>query len=263
MGAAVDATVRREWLELAKGLAVEAGRITLKYFQRDFAIEYKSDATPVTIADRETEAFLRTSLAQRFPQHGILGEEQGETNPGAEWRWVLDPIDGTQSFIHGVPLYTTLIALQAGGKSVLGIIHCPPLEETVAAAVGCGCTFNGRPTQVTAVNKLSQARVNATDYADFMRRTPRFARALLDEAKMCRGWADGYGYLLVASGRAEVALDPVVALWDYAPLKPIIEEAGGRCTDFHGRPELPVDSFLASNGRVHDRLLELARLDFS
>jgi fructose-1,6-bisphosphatase/inositol monophosphatase family enzyme len=130
-----------DYLEFAKALAVEAGKVTLKYFRRNIVVEYKSDASPVTIADRETEQFMRSAVHQRYPQHGILGEENGETNPGAQWRWILDPIDGTQAFIHGVPLYTVLIALESSGESMLGVIHCPPLDETVAAAAGCGCTF--------------------------------------------------------------------------------------------------------------------------
>jgi histidinol phosphatase-like enzyme (inositol monophosphatase family) len=252
-----------DYLEFAKALAIEAGRITLKYFRRNVVVEYKSDTTPVTIADRETERFMRSAIRQRYPQHGILGEEDGETNPGAEWRWVLDPIDGTQAFIHGVPLYTVLIALETKGESMLGVIHCPPLEETVAAAAGCGCTFNGQLSRVSQVNDLAQARVNVTDYADFMRRNPKFALALLSQARMCRGWGDAYSYLLVASGRAEIGLDPVVALWDCAPLRPIIAEAGGRYSDFRGRETLQASTALASNGRLHDQLLDLARLDFN
>jgi len=250
-----------EYLEFAKALAVEAGGITLRYFRRNVAVEYKSDATPVTVADRETELFLRGSIHQRYPQHGILGEEGGETNPGAEWRWILDPIDGTRSFIHGVPLYTVLIALEHAGESVLGVIHCPPLDETVAAATGCGCTFNGRPSRVSQVKDLDQSLVNVTDYADFMRSNPKFATALLAKVKMCRGWGDAYSYLLVASGRAEAGLDPVMSLWDLAPLRPIIEEAGGKYSDFQGRQSLNASNALASNGHLHAQLLELAALD--
>lgn len=252
-----------EYLEFAKALAIEAGRVTLKYFRRNVVVEYKSDTTPVTIADRETEQFMRSAIHQTYPQHGILGEEDGETNPGAQWRWILDPIDGTQAFIHGVPLYTILIALESAGESMLGVIHCPPLDETVAAAAGCGCTYNGRRSRVSQVNDLAQARINVTDYADFMRRSPRFATALLSKARMCRGWGDAYGYLLVASGRAEIGLDPVVSVWDCAPLRPIIEEAGGRYSDFKGLKTSQASTVLASNGHLHDQLLDLAGLDFN
>jgi fructose-1,6-bisphosphatase/inositol monophosphatase family enzyme len=177
------------------------------------------------------------------------------------WRWTVDPIDGTQAFIHGVPLYTVLIALQCNGECVLGVIHCPPLQETVAAAVGCGCIYNESRCQVSRVDDIAQARVNVTDYADFMRRNPRFATNLLSTVRMCRGWGDAYSYLLVATGRAEVGLDPVAHVWDWAPLKPIIEEAGGRFTDFKGAQVGQASTVLASNGLLHDQLLLWAKLD--
>ena len=252
-----------EYLEFAKGLAIEAGKVTLQYFRKNVSVEYKSDQTPVTVADRQTEHYLRSTIRRKYPQHGILGEEGGETNPGARWRWVLDPIDGTLAFIHGVPLYTILVALEFAGESKLGVIHCPPLEETVAAASGRGCTLNGQPCQVTQVKDLAQARVNVTDYADFMRRNPRFATALISKARMCRGWGDAYSYVLLASGRAEIGLDPIVSLWDCAPLRPIIEEAGGKYSDFNGLQTPQPSTVLASNGYLHDQVLRLAGLDIN
>lgn len=249
-----------DYLSFAAGLAVEAGKITLKYFRKDVAVEYKSDASPVTVADRETELFIRAAIQKCFPEHGLIGEEHGEVNPGAEWRWTIDPIDGTTAFIHGIPLYTVLLGLEHKGRSVLGVIHNPPLDETVAAADGCGCTFNGTPCSVSKVGDLSKARVMVTDMADLTRRRPRFTAALMAEARICRGWGDAYGYLLVASGRAEISLDPILHIWDAVPLQPVIEQAGGRYTDFSGAP-VAGSSGLASNGVMHDRLLELARLD--
>jgi histidinol phosphatase-like enzyme (inositol monophosphatase family) len=250
-----------EYLAFGTDLATEAGKVTLRYFRRGIAIDHKPDSTPVTIADRETECLIRSAINRRYPQHGILGEEYGESNPGARWRWTVDPVDGTEAFIHGVPLYTVLIALQCDGESVLGVIHCPPLHETVAAAVGCGCTYNERRCEVSQVDDLTQARVNVTDYADLMKRNPRFATKLLSTVRMCRGWGDAYSYLLVATGRAEVGLDPVANIWDWAPLKPIIEEAGGRFTDFKGAQTVQAGSVLASNRLLHDRLLDMAKLD--
>jgi histidinol phosphatase-like enzyme (inositol monophosphatase family) len=248
-----------EYLAFASELAVEAGEITLKYFRTDLAVESKSDDSPVTVADRETEHFLRDAIAAKFPDHGILGEEHGEINAGARWRWVLDPIDGTQAFIHGVPLYTTLIALECSGEQVLGVIHCPPLAETVAAAVGYGCTLNGAPCRVSDVEDIAQARLNVTDYADLTRRHPAFAAALLGKVRMARGWADAYSYLLVATGRAEIGLDPVMSLWDIAPLKPIIEEAGGKFTDFNNTPTVQTGNAIATNGKIHDAVLDLLK----
>ena len=249
-----------ECLAFATDLAREAGKITLKYFRKDFAVEYKSDASPVTVADRETELFIRAAIRERFPDHGLIGEEHGEINPGSEWRWTIDPIDGTTAFIHGIPLYTVLLGLEHKGRSVLGVIHNPPLAETVAAADGCGCTFNGRPCSVSKVAELGKARVMVTDMAELTRRRPRFTAALMPQVHICRGWGDAYGYLLVASGRAEIALDPILHVWDAVPLQPVIEQAGGRYTDFSGAA-VAGSSGVASNGLLHDRLLELARLD--
>jgi histidinol phosphatase-like enzyme (inositol monophosphatase family) len=250
-----------EYLKFARELAIEAGKIALKHFRAGLTVECKTDGTPVTSADREVEWYIRAAINERYPYHGVLGEESGETNPAAPWRWIVDPIDGTQAFIHGVPLYTTLIALEHEGRSVLGVIHCPPLGETVAAAAGCGCFFDERPCRVSEVAELAQARVNVTDCAAFMKRAPKFATSLLRSARMCRGWGDGFGYLLLATGRAEVSIDCGVSLWDCAPLKPIVEEAGGVYGDFAGAPLTSTGTVLASNGLLHRQLLSLASLD--
>lgn len=246
-----------EYLKFAAELAEEAGRLTLKHFRTALDVDVKSDDTPVTIADRNTERFIRDAIAAKFPDHGILGEEFGEANPGARWRWIVDPIDGTKAFIHGVPLYTTLLALECSGEVALGVIHCPPLGETVAAATGYGCTFNGEPCRVSQIAELEKARLNVTCYADFVRRRPAFANALLGRVGMARGWSDAYGYLLVATGRAEIALDPEMSLWDAAPLKPVVEEAGGRFTDFAGSTSVRSGTALATNGLLHDEVLRL------
>lgn len=249
-----------EYLAFASDLALQAGIITLKYFRKNVAVEYKSDASPVTVADRETELFIRGKLRERFPEHGIIGEEHGEVNSGAPWRWTIDPIDGTTAFVHGIPLYTVLLGLQHEGRSVLGVIHNPGLGETVAAAEGSGCRLNGQPCHVSSVADMRQARVMVTDAAELARRRPHFTAALLPQARMVRGWGDAYGYLLVASGRAEISLDPVLHIWDVVPLLPVIQEAGGRYTDFSGAA-VAGSNGLASNGLLHEYLLELTRLD--
>lgn len=248
-----------EYLTFATELAREAGKITLRYFRTKLDVETKSDQSPVTVADRETEHFIRDAIAIQYPDHGVLGEEHGEINPGSRWRWIVDPIDGTQSFIHGVPLYTTLIGLECGGENVLGVIHCPPLAETVAAATGLGCMLNGAPCRVSTVTELERARLNVTDYADLQRRRPAFAAALLSKVRMARGWADAYSYLLVATGRADIAVDPVMSVWDCAALKPVIEEAGGKYTDFDGVPSIHTGSSVATNGLLHEEVLALIR----
>jgi histidinol phosphatase-like enzyme (inositol monophosphatase family) len=203
-------TILNEYLDFAKDLAREAGKVTLRYYRSRLDVENKADASPVTIADRETEQFIRAAIRARYPEHGILGEEFGEETPGAPWRWVIDPIDGTQSFIHGVPLYTVLLALEFNGAPQLGVIHNPPQDETVAAATGLGCTYNGEPCRVSTTSDLGQAWVYVTDYTDLAVRRPRFTAELLARAAHTRSWADAYGYQMVATGRADVMLDPIM-----------------------------------------------------
>ncbi|HOE96827.1 MAG TPA: inositol monophosphatase family protein [Candidatus Sumerlaeota bacterium] len=249
------------YLKFAVQLAHEAGRITLRYYRQGVAVDLKADESPVTIADRDTEAFMRERIMEQFPDHGIIGEEHGRHNPDARWQWILDPIDGTQSFIRGIPLYTVLLALECSGESHLGVIHCPAQDETVAAATGKGCTYNGEPCRVRATARLEEAWVNVTNVADLARRRPRFTEALLRRAQSVRTWADAYSYLQVAAGRTDIAIDPVMNLWDIAPIKPIIQEAGGRFSDFNGNSSIHTTNALVSTGPLHDELLALARLD--
>lgn len=222
-------------LEFAVEVAWRAGRATLAHFQTGIAAETKADHSPVTIADREAERIARGLIEVRHPRDGILGEELGETRPGARRRWILDPIDGTRAFVHGVPLYGVMVALEDEGDAVLGVLHFPALNETVFAARGEGCWWDGRRALVSPVSRLDRALVLTTDARppeDAFQATgwPRLA-ALADTA---RTWGDCYGHALVATGRAEAMVDPVLAPWDAAPLKPIIEEAGGVFTDWAG-----------------------------
>lgn len=247
----------REFLAFATAISREAGKITLKYFRRQIEVERKADLSPVTVADRETESFIRKAIRETYPDHGLLGEEHGEVESTSGYKWIVDPIDGTKSFIHGIPLYTVLIALLKDGEPLVGVIHNPPLGETAAAAAGLGCTLNGKPCSVSPVAELKNARIQITDPADLMQRYPAFARTILEQAPFCRTWGDGYGYLLVASGRAEVMLDPVLSPWDVAPLKVIITEAGGKLTDFSGRSAALPESAVAANGELHAEVLRL------
>jgi len=247
----------KEYLDFAVGLSEEAGRITRKYFRKHIEVEVKKDSSPVTVADRETEMCIRDAIARRYPGHGILGEEHGAKEADSPYRWIIDPIDGTKSFIHGIPLYTVLIALLENGEPVLGVIHNPPLGETAAAAAGMGCTFNGAPCRVGSAQTLAEARLQVTDPADLARRYPGFAGKLYAGVKLCRSWGDGYGYLLVASGRADIMMDPVLAAWDVAPLKVIITEAGGAFTDFSGRSHALGESAVAANRTLHREVLGL------
>lgn len=248
-----------EYLEFARHLARQAGEISLKYFRGRFEVETKHDQSPVTIADRETEQFVRERIIERFPDHGILGEEYGEINAGARMRWIVDPIDGTKSFVKGVPLYTLLLALEIDGEAHVGVIHNPALGETVCGATGLGATCNGMPCRVNRTERLEEAWVMSTDYADLAQARPAFTTELLATARSARTWADAYGYVLVATGRADVMIDAEMNLWDMAALKPIVQEAGGRFTDLEGQNTIHSDSGLAANGVLHEQVLEMAK----
>ncbi|MFW9845453.1 MAG: inositol monophosphatase family protein [Candidatus Thorarchaeota archaeon] len=247
----------KEYLDFASTIAIEAGWLTLEYFMGSVSVESKSDDTPVTEADKQAEAYIRNRIEERYPDHSILGEEAGEKVGESSLQWVIDPIDGTQSFIRGVPLYTVLIALIEEDEPLLGIIHNPPLKETVTGAIGLGCFYYGDFCQVSSTTNLSEAWVQVTDYADLSRRRPKLAKRLLEESFSCRTWGDAYGYLLVATGRADVMIDPIMKIWDIAPLKPIITEAGGVFTDLDGNPVAMGESSIACNKELHDEVMRL------
>jgi histidinol-phosphatase len=247
----------RELLEFAVEAAWQAGKITLEYFQSSFELEIKADASPVTVADRRAEQALRAAIERRYPGHRVLGEEFGETGPeDARYRWVLDPIDGTASFVRGVPLYGVMVALEREGESVVGVVNLPALGEAVYGARGEGAYWNGRRARVSAVDRLEDALVLSTSESAMARygRGDAYAR-LRDATKMQRTWSDCYGYVLVATGRAEVMLDPVMNLWDNAALMPILTEAGGTFTDWSGTPTHTAAEALATNGVLLDPVL--------
>jgi histidinol phosphatase-like enzyme (inositol monophosphatase family) len=240
------------YLSFAVDVAENAGKVTMKYFLKDIEVDRKEDETPVTIADRQTEEYVRGRIEEKYPDHAILGEEAGESDSDSLLRWVIDPIDGTQSFIRGVPLYTVLLALEYNKVPVLGVIHNPSLQETVYAATGLGAFYNGDPCHVSSTESLAQAWVQVTDYADLDRRRPEFSKKLLKESYSCRTWGDAYGYLLVATGRADVMIDPIMAYWDIAPLKTIITE-----TDLDGNDNPTGVSSIACNSKLHAEIMRL------
>lgn len=242
-------------LDAAREFAVEAGGITLRHFGHVLESRDKADGTPVTRADREAERLMRERIQEGFPSHGIVGEEFGEEKPGARIRWILDPIDGTRSFMRGVPLYGVMIGVEVDGEPRVGVIHFPALDETVSACLGLGCSWNGAAASVSGVDRLSDAAVLTTD----PRTAPTLSgwEALRDEAGLVRTWGDCYGHCLVATGRAEAMVDPELALWDAAPLLPIVAEAGGRFTDLEGRSSVQGGSGLSTNGRLHRDVLEI------
>ncbi|MBA4015996.1 MAG: histidinol-phosphatase [Pirellula sp.] len=253
-------------LQLAVAAARKAGDLTLTYFQRDdLGVEIKADDSPVTVADRGAEQLLRREIAAAFPSDGILGEEFGEQAGASGYRWILDPIDGTKSFISGVPLYGTLIGVEHEGRSVVGVIHIPGLAETAYAAKGEGAWYvkgdaAPRPARVSKKQALREGLFCTSEVRNFERIGRRDAYDKLQAAaRISRSWGDAYGYLLVATGRAELMVDPMMHVWDCAALQPVIEEAGGTFTDWNGTPTIHATNSIATNGLVLDEVLAVTR----
>jgi histidinol-phosphatase len=219
--------VSAELMQAAAELARLTGGVALRYWHSNLPVEHKADGSPVTRADREAEERARIWISERYPADGILGEEFGEQSGASGRRWIIDPVDGTKSFVRGVPLWGTLVAVAEGEQVLAGAISFPALNELIAAAPGEGCWHDGARAQVSDIDRLPVATVLATEAAGL--------RALQPLAGMARTWGDCYGYLLVATGRAEVMVDLRMGDWDSACLQPIIEEAGGVFTDLAGR----------------------------
>jgi histidinol phosphatase-like enzyme (inositol monophosphatase family) len=245
------------YLEFATDAAWQAGRLTLQYFQAAFNVEWKKDATPVTVADRGAERLLRELITARFPDHAVVGEEYGaDHRQDARFRWIIDPIDGTKSFIHGVPLYAVLMGLEIDGELVVGVANFPGLNEMVCAARGSGCWWNGRRCRVSEVDRLEESVVCYTSASGFgaAGKADRWAR-IAGRVKMQRGWGDAYGHVLVATGRVEAMFDPVMSLWDCAALVPILNEAGGTFTDWQGKPTAYGNEAISTNNRVFAEIM--------
>jgi histidinol-phosphatase len=250
----------RAFLDFAVDAAWQAGRLTLAHFQTGVAVEQKADASPVTVADRGAEDLLRRLIESRFPGHAIFGEEYGETERDSTYRWIIDPIDGTRSYIRGVPLYGVLIGLQIAGEVVVGVAHFPGLGEMVAAAKGEGCRWNGRPAHVSDVSRLDQALAVYTDCAGFAAYGRAEAWNRIQEATHTqRGWGDCYGHCLVATGRAELMFDPIMNDWDCAALLPIVQEAGGTFTDWGGEATIYGGEALSTNGALYDQVMGIIK----
>jgi|SRR5687768_11795357 len=248
----------RSLLEFAVEVAWRAGRVTLAHYQTGIAAETKPDDSPVTVADRAAEQIARELIQNRFPHDGIVGEEFGEARPGASRRWILDPIDGTRSFVHGVPFYGVLLAVEDDGEPVLGVIHFPALDETVYAAVGEGCWWNGRRALVSDTTNLDDALVLTTSVEGIEKagHAAGWAR-VRSRAAMTRTWGDCYGHALVATGRAEGMFDARASIWDAAALKPVIEEAGGIFTDWSGTATHAGGSAISTNAALGRELRAL------
>lgn len=245
----------------AAELAERSGEFIRPFYrQENLVIETKSDESPVTRADRGAEELMRGMIAEQFPDHGILGEEFGSDRVDAEFVWVLDPIDGTKSFISGVPLFGTLIALLHRGQPVLGVIHQPILHQLLIGD-GTTTTLNGKPVRCRSTTKISDATLLTSDPLNPARyQNGARYEALAKRAKLVRTWGDAYGYLFVATGWADVCLDPIMNPWDIAALVPVIRGAGGAISNWSGGHAYPADSTIASaTPELHAQVLAALR----
>lgn len=288
----------RPYYDFLVEITYRAGRITLGYYQTGIRPDYKPDDTPVTAADRAAEQFIRGEIEKRYPAHAIVGEEFGASagihsasqsvdesadirlsvsrsvdesagirlsasrsvDESADFRWIIDPIDGTKSFLRGVPLYAVLVGLEIEGEVRAGAAYFPALDEMLCAADGLGCWWNGRRARVSETANLDQAYICYTNFRNMYKhgRGPAFDR-FNEQAYALRGWSDAYGYLAVATGRAEVMLDPVMHIWDCGPFPPVFREAGGYFGDWQGHPGHTHGEALACNAALLPKVLELIR----
>jgi histidinol-phosphatase len=243
----VDSTLDERIAPVAE-LAHLMGEVALRHYRSRLVVEIKGDGSPVTAADRAAEMAAREWVHRYFPEDGVLGEEFGEERPGARRRWIIDPIDGTKSFVRGTPLWGSLVALCEGETVLAGAACFPAVGEWVAAAPGAGCWWNGSRCVVSSVDTMRHATVLTTDDR-FRGQSAKRAgwNRVADAAGVSRTWGDCFGYLLVATGRAEAMLDPVLSPWDAAAFQPIVAEAGGQFTDWAGRETAFDGSAVATN----------------
>lgn len=240
-----------------------AGRLTLGYFQAGVRAEFKPDDTPVTVADRKAEELIRRRIEKRYPTHAILGEEQGaKTGDNSEVRWIIDPIDGTKAFIRGVPLYAVLIGLEIEARCEVGVAYFPALNDMIYAASGEGCFWNGRRARVAPTTSLERSFIGFTGADNFepagrLKAWQRF----LQESYYSVGWSDAYGHALVATGRLEVMLDPVLNPYDCAPFPPMLREAGGYFGDWSGNETIYGQEGLSTTRTLLPQVLDLIRCD--
>jgi myo-inositol-1(or 4)-monophosphatase len=246
-----------ELKKFCRVLAYESGKIIRQYYRTNFSVETKSDESPVTIADKKSEEVMRSLIMKEFPQHGIVGEEFGEYNPDAEYKWILDPIDGTKSFVAGTPLFGTLIALLKDGEPILGVINQPILEEFLIGDNNSSM-LNGKKVMVRECKEISSAVLLATDQLHFGKyRNKEGFDNLVNKVKLYRMWGDCYGYYLVATGYADIMIDPIMNPWDLMALIPILRGAGGTITDYYGGNPVKGDSIIATAGGIHSDVIRI------
>jgi histidinol phosphatase-like enzyme (inositol monophosphatase family) len=247
----------RDLMNICGDVAVAAGRRSLEYFGKSadqLGVEAKGDATPVTIADRLVEDAVREDLDERYPDHTVKGEERDDKPGDPRYTWYVDPIDGTKSFVQGVPLFGTLLACLIDDVPRVGAIYLPALNELIVAADGEGCWHDGRRSRCSKVSRIKEATIVAGSVTRAIDRSDAY-RDLADRAKLNRGWGDAFGYALVATGRAEAMIDPKISPWDCAAMPPILREAGGWAGNWDGGQDIHGPDWLAVAGGVKDEVL--------
>jgi len=247
------------YLDFATETAYLAGRLTLGYFQTGVRPDLKADDSPVTVADRLSEQLIRQRIEARFPEAAIVGEEFGrQETEGAAFRWFIDPIDGTKAFVRGVPLYAVLIGLEIEGQPSVGAAYFPALDEMLSGATGLGAWWNGRRAHVSSVDRLDRSYACFTDAGSFRKHNRQAAWDRLIQATYVRaGWSDAYGYLLAATGRVEIMLDPIMEVWDCGPFPPIFAEAGGYFGDWQGNVTIYGREGLATTQKLLPEVLKV------
>lgn len=245
-------------LEFAMDACQKAGKITLEHFQKDFQIDYKSDKSPVTIADRSSETMIREMIQKQFPDHAIVGEEFGETSSISPYKWYIDPIDGTLAYVHGVPIYGVMLGLEINGEYAVGVVNLPALNEIAGAARGEGCYWNGQRASVRKNRPLNES-LFCHSGVEYYRQHGRWEAYQRLEAATAlqRTWGDCYGHILVATGRADLCVDPTLHSWDAAPLIPILLEAGGLFTDWKGEVTAHHEEGISTNVDLLPEILQI------
>lgn len=247
----------KDFLNFSKYLSKISGEVIKSYFRKQIVIDTKSDDSPVTIADKKAEEIMREAIMKEFPDHGIVGEEFGTYQESAPYKWILDPIDGTKSFICGSVIFGTLIALLKDDKPVLGIINQPVLNEFLTGN-NFFANLNGQEVMMRECSDMSEAVLLTSDHLNVekFRNKIKFDN-LIRKVKIYRAWGDCYGYYLLASGFADIMVDPIMSIWDMAALIPIIKGAGGIITDYYGNEPLTGNSIIAAHPKIHSDVIAL------
>lgn len=247
----------REIKPFLKLLALESSVIIKRYFRSELSVENKNDLSPVTIADKLTEEKIRELIKKEFPSHGIIGEEFGNENEGAEFVWVIDPIDGTKSFVSGALSFGTLIALIKNNDPIIGVINHPILDEFLIGDNQIAL-LNDNKVSIRSCKNITESTLLTTDHLNVSKyQSKNGFENLISKVKLYRNWGDCYGYYLLATGFADIMIDPIMSVWDAMALIPIINGAGGKITDYQGGNPVTGNSIVASNPLIHNEVIKI------